>query len=249
MQFNFRIMLVSIVIANTLFGHMASKNALALNQTVQTKSSYLTSKSQQGIIDRFIRYLFPKNRKYTASGGRRRAPVTFGDSCPVKKIPLIALIPGENDASYTVITSQSNPTLWFYAPQANSENFKKEFTLKDEQDNKIESIEYIDSSIPGVIGVRVKENIEQGKYYFWSFNIICNPQKRHKDVRVRGEILKLEGSYSSIASSEERAILYAKDGFWSESLTTLITEVYPNDSQRGLLLINQLLKSVDLGPL
>jgi hypothetical protein len=246
---HFRIMLITTMMLTVGFACMRSKTALALNKFVQDQSTYMTSQSQQGLVNRFISYFFPKNRKYTASGGKRRAPVTFGESCSAEKNPLVALIPGEKDKSYTVITSQNSPTLWFYSTQVDSEDFKKEFTLKDEQENKLRSIDYIKSSIPGVIGVRVNENIEQGKYYFWSFNIICNPKKRDKDIRVRGEILKLEGLQKSISSPEERAIVYAKDGFWSESLTTLITEVYPNDRQRGLLLINQLLESVGLDPL
>ena len=151
-------------------------------------------------------------------------------NCSSGQNPLTAIVPNSN----TGLTTQANPTLFFYVPQTSA---TLELVLRD-QDKEYKQT-YKSSEKAGIVSIPFNQaSLEVGKKYRWSFSIICNPKERSKDKFVEGGIkrIKTEAQLTNklaTASPEERANLYAEAGIWQDSLASLAKLLYsnPNNAQ------------------
>jgi hypothetical protein len=91
-----------------------------------------------------------------------------------------------------------------------------------------------------------------GKDYHWSVSIICNPDDRKRDVRVDAWVQRvnpdaaLQEKLAKVATND-RVLLYADNGLWFDTLTTLADLRCANPKDASLLASwVALLKSVKL---
>jgi hypothetical protein len=89
---------------------------------------------------------------------------------------------------------------------------------------KVDKSGIIEVSIPNK-GDR-KKSLEVKKWYQWSFSVACDPDDRSTDYFVRGFVKRIEPQETlknDLANPDPmaRAIAYAKNGIWYDTLTTL----------------------------
>jgi Domain of Unknown Function (DUF928) len=222
------------------FGSMPAKSApILLSQNVNFKPPDVTA---------------PNNRQ----GATHR-----GSACP-KNLSIIPLIPPSNQG----LTLTESPTFFAYISPAST---AVEFTLqtKDETGTKIHQTTFTVDK-PGIVGVRIpadgdkKKFLEVGKEYQWSFTVICNPEEklgdRSGDYFVEGYVKRIEAEptlKSALANPDPmaRAIAYAKNDIWYETVATLadLLRQAPDDAKLTAewtqLLESQKLDSISQKPL
>jgi hypothetical protein len=155
--------------------------------------------------------------------GGSRAPQER--NCSSGQNPLTALVPNSNIG----LTTQANPTFFFYVPQTSA---TLELVLRD-QDKEYKQT-YKSSQKAGIVSIPFNQApLEVGKNYRWSFSIVCNPKERSKDKFVEGGIKRIKtepqlASKLAAASPQERANLYAEAGIWQDSLASLAESLSSN---------------------
>jgi len=210
----------------------------------QAKSSSVDVRPvRQGNDNPFIWVQRPsaKNDQGSGVGGGK-----FGGSnlCTGTKERLTAIVPMKDEKSILVQTAQTNPTFWFYVPY--TAKLSADFSLRDPKGKPFYKTTLILPRKQGLVGIKLPPgNLLKSGMYQWTFQVICNSQDRAADVYVSGTIEQVKPSSNSIPPSnttaEKRAVLYAKDGLWSETLTTLIKEVRYKQPQVGTELLTKLL--------
>lgn len=148
--------------------------------------------------------------------------------CPVYNSPILltALIPDSNIS----LTLSEYPTLFFYIPHTQAA--KAGFVLRDEQDNELYNITIPIKNNYGIVSVSIPSSttlppLKVGKYYWWSFALILNPSARDEDAVVSGVLkrVQLEPTVErklNNASLRDRPAIYAANGIWHETLTSLV---------------------------
>lgn len=185
---------------------------------------------------------------------RRQAGDKFGGSkCPSDlETTLTALVFGEDDKSFKTPTVVADPTLWFYVPFDSAPALSAEFVLIDKENNKrIYKATYPLTGTPGIVSISLPPILEQlDRDYRWLFIVICDPEDRAADLYVSGKVRRVEPSPSlaapTIATPEERAFIYARNGLWYETITTLIEEFRPLNPEKAALRLTELLESVGI---
>lgn len=146
-------------------------------------------------------------------------------SCPPVDKPLTALIPSQVNH-----TLSGHPTFWFYVPYSAHVPREVEFVLLDEEENELYKTVVPISGTPGIVSFRLPESqppLEIGQQYSWQFSYRCNPRIRAEDDYVAGMVKRVApnaGLMSELEAAKtplERVELYAKNGLWYETLTTL----------------------------
>ncbi|MCT7971854.1 DUF928 domain-containing protein [Laspinema olomoucense] len=146
-------------------------------------------------------------------------------SCPPVDKPLTGLI-----ASQVNYTLSGHPTFWFYVPYPSSLAREVEFVLLDEEETEVYKTVVPISDTPGIVSFRLPENIpalEVGKQYLWQFSYRCNPRIRAEDDYIEGMVQRIAADSTLISQLEaattlmQRVELYAANGLWHETLTTL----------------------------
>lgn len=146
-------------------------------------------------------------------------------SCPPVDKPLTALI-----ASQINRTISAHPTFWFYVPYSSELPREVEFFLLDEEEKELYKTVVHIANTPGIISFRLPESappLEMGKQYLWQFSYRCNPRIRAEDDYVAGMVKRVATNGELMSQLEaaktplERVELYAKNGLWYETLTTL----------------------------
>ncbi|HBL60825.1 MAG TPA: hypothetical protein DDZ80_21015 [Cyanobacteria bacterium UBA8803] len=94
--------------------------------------------------------------------------------------------------------------------------------------------------------------LAQGKPYYWTFALACNPNDRTDDWVVGGWLERSEPSDSlkqqlATATPLEQVSFYAQQGFWYDALTTLMELQHTQPDNPALAATwAQLLNSVGL---
>lgn len=198
--------------------------------------------------------------------GRRRGAAGRGN-CTVNQ-PLTALVPateksvGAGKATYVWgKTIAPHPTFWFYLPDSNSSLRSIEFVLQDEQDNDVYRSPVSIPQKPGIISVRLPSTltplqINQNYHWFLKTTIVTSCDRTEpviaKDV-VEGWVQRVSpnptfASQLKSAPPWQQVMLYAQNGLWYDTLTTL-AQLRLTNPQDGTLKAdwNQLLQSAGLG--
>lgn len=162
------------------------------------------------------------------AGGSRS---TQQKNCSLGQNPLTAVVPNSNIG----LTTQANPTFFFYIPQTSA---TLELVLRDRDKEYKQS--YKSSQKGGIVSIPFNQaSLEVGKEYRWSFSIICNPKERSKDKVVQGGVKRINtepqlASKLATASPQERANLYAEAGIWQDSLANLVQSLSSNPNNAEL---------------
>lgn len=172
-----------------------------------------------------------------------------GGKCPSVKPPLTALVPGDGKNSFLFLTAQERPNFWLYNPY--SSILSAEFLLINRKTKvPVHKETYHLSGKPGIISITLpstSKGIEVGNEYYWSFQVICSKEDRSADVFVDGYVKRVQRTPNPALKKdiapEQKAVLYAKDGLWSDTLTTIIKEVHPQNSQQATSLMKDLFKT------
>jgi hypothetical protein len=162
--------------------------------------------------------------------------------CANIKPPLTALIP-MTDVQKTVLTSQEKPTFWFYVPYTPDLIRSFELTWDGNKENLPKPVE------PGVISVSIPSTaplLEDGKQHrlTLTLRVVCSSGSattKPDVVNFLVQVQKLTPSQKnqlSSATTEQKAILYAQNGFWSDALTvnSELKKKNPNDENWTKLL-------------
>ena len=215
-----------------------------------------------------LSFIQPEAAKKGAPG-RRKGGGSFGggNQCRAVNLRLTALVPGIEEtlsgreetsaaiASLSVrgLTAQGTPTFWFYVPYSSTSTLSAEFVLINEQNKLVHKENYLLTGTPGIVRIRPSSTsiLEVGKDYRWVFSILCDPNDRSADMYVDGWVQRIAPSPNlatqlRTAIPEKRAVLYAKEGLWHETLTTLVEELHPTEPKKATLLMTNLLRSVGL---
>ena len=200
-----------------------------------------------------------EDEEYTGTGV---AAGTYGPGeCPDIQPPLTAFVPGDRGTSFRAKTAKADPTFWFYVPSPSNSQLSAEFKLMLIDDTTKEPVgepildkeyklEPTDEKLTDIFRIQEPTDLEFDKNYYWGFTIICDPNQRDSDLTVDGYITRIQArqefNSSERATKEQKAIFYAKEGLWHETLTTLIEEICLQDNQKAEVLITELLKSDDV---
>jgi Domain of Unknown Function (DUF928) len=184
--------------------------------------------------------------------GDRKAGANHGggNKCHSVTIPVTALVPGKESVAFKASTAQERPTFWLYVPYTSK--LTAEFVMKNEQNQPLYAKPYIINLTgqPGIVGITTPKALEVGKSYRWTFSVICDSQDRSADMYVNGKITVVKPTPNLTPAKnskpEQKAVLYAKDGLWFETLTTIIKDVRRTNPSKAGLFMNNLLQSYEL---
>ena len=166
----------------------------------------------------------------------RQAGTHRGEACP-KDLSTIPLIPKSNDG----LTLGESPTFFAYvSPSAT----QVEFTLQTEDEKGTEVYKTtfkVDK--PGIVEVSIpaigdsQKSLEIGQRYQWSFSVACDDDPSG-NYFVNGIVQRIEPQETlknDLANPDPmaKAIAYAKNGIWYETLATLaqMRRLAPDDSR------------------
>lgn len=128
--------------------------------------------------------------------------------------------------SVGMLTSQAQPTLWFYLPEPLTDSATTEFVIKDSGDQVLYSGQLIgETADSGIVGVPLAVDLAPGAAYHWFLTVDCDSNER---AVVDGWIERRspDSTLSNLltqASPRNRAALYANAGFLQDALTELAT--------------------------
>ena len=191
--------------------------------------------------------------------GRREGAGTRDPFVCVQGNPsqLTALLPETNLG----LTTAEYPRFFWFMPKSKAKF--AEFALfavneqKEEQTPIYKTIFSI-AGTPGVASLGLPANatippLVVGKDYHWSVSLLCKADDRSKDIRVDGWVQRITpeaGLTNQLAkaTSSDRVRLYASNGIWFDTVTTLADQRCANPKDTALLASwAELLKSVQLG--
>lgn len=167
-------------------------------------------------------------------GGRRRGGGSRG-GCAADGVPLTAIAYSTSEIgeelgveveieSVGSLTTQAQPLLWFYMPQAVSDDISAELIVKDETDEvlyrgQIEGR----TNDNGIISVPMAVELAAGSAYHWFLSLECDEADL---VRVDGWIARQNSRPEVMrlfaqAEPRNRAALYANYGYVQDALNEL----------------------------
>jgi hypothetical protein len=173
----------------------------------------------------------------------RQAGTHRGPTCP-PDLSIIPLIP----ESKIGLTLTESPTFFAYISDSSTQ---VEFTLQvDEEGTEVYKTTF-KADKPGIVEVSIpaigdrQNSLKIGQRYQWSFSVACNKDDASEEVSgdasgnyfVKGMLLRIEPQETlknDLANPDPmaRAIAYAKNGIWYETLATLaqMRRLAPDDS-------------------
>lgn len=158
------------------------------------------------------------------------------------------------------LTSEEHPTFWFYIPTIKSSLYRLDFSIYDESGRTKRSIYQAPKELTNQSGLvrfilpNTSQSLNANKLYQWELKVV---QKRgnQEQISVKGWVQKSAVNNQlkdriRQSSPEQKAALYAENGLWYDTFTTLATLHYkkPQDPQISQNWQN-LLDSVELGHL
>ncbi|MEM9274250.1 MAG: DUF928 domain-containing protein [Cyanobacteria bacterium P01_F01_bin.143] len=188
---------------------LGSLSAIAENQnTTEVNSS--TNKTNHGLPN------------YREAGGSRGTCIASGDN-------LIALIP-ENPTNNVNVTASISPKLFFYVPET-TEQKTIEFVLRDQNDQLVHEVFLQTTGQEGIMNIEIPQDISKSldqsdSSYHWYLSMICDEQKRARDLVLEGWIgyVELDNSVKQKlenSSPTEQASFYQQEGIWYDALSVV----------------------------
>ncbi len=160
-------------------------------------------------------------------GGGTRDPQACVQGNPAR---LIALMPQTNLG----LTTHEYPRFFWYMPKTRAKFV--EFALYETNENQEDKVPIYTATFgisgqTGIASLTLPANstippLVVGKDYRWSFALICNPNDRKRDIEVEGWVQRITPDATlagrlARANAADRVTLYADNGLWFDTLTTL----------------------------
>ena len=184
-------------------------------------------------------YGLPSHRR---DGGTRGNCIAGGDN-------LIALIPDKE----INVTASIAPKIFFYVPKT-TEQKTIEFVVRDQQDQLIHEAFLQTTGQAGIMNVEIPQNISNDletsdSKYHWYLSMICDSQKRSRDLVLEGWIgyVELDNSVKQkleSSSPAEQADLYQQQGVWYDALSVVAEDSYqvmnPNATEKWAQMLEEI---------
>ena len=179
-----------------------------------------------------IQFIPPPPPNIGEPDGRSRGAASRGPACQ-RYEHVMALVPSLKTTQNIPwgLTTATHPTLWFYAPQGLAANIPLEFILHDETgQNRYRNVVQTPETPIGVFSLSLPataDALQLGKTYQWSVSIYCDAEVIDTPITMKGHLqrialpARLQNQLDATSDILERAILYAKNGIWYDTLTTL----------------------------
>ncbi|MEQ8754041.1 MAG: DUF928 domain-containing protein [Coleofasciculus sp. G1-WW12-02] len=199
---------------------------------IPTQSQPINSASNTPSLQDMLEFnldLSGRGRPGDRTGGASRSLCGAGKTGE----PLFALIPDTNLG----LTVEEHPTFWFYIPDGANKFHSMKFALWSDQGEKLYETTYrVTNTLPGVISISLPPTtpaLKENQYYNWIFTVYCeDPQRASvstdpKRVRVRGSIQRvpltaeLKQGLNSVVTPRDRAVIFARNGIWFDSITLI----------------------------
>ncbi|XHX79843.1 MAG: DUF928 domain-containing protein [Stenomitos frigidus ULC029] len=173
-------------------------------------------------------------------GGGTRNPLVCIQGSPSQ---LIALLPATNLG----LTTAAYPRFFWFMPKSKAK--LAEFTLfeVDAQGEDRAPLYKTTFSIDGTAGVAslsLPSNatlppLAVGKDYRWSVSLVCSVSDRSRDITVDGWVQRVAikadlAKQLATAKPSDRVRLYASNGIWFDTVTTLADQRYTNPKDAAL---------------
>jgi hypothetical protein len=152
-----------------------------------------------------------------------------GDSVVLK--PLVALVPIQNTATTPIVlakTAEAYPTFRFYLPHRAP--FTAKFVLQDQEGNSLYQSDVDLSADTNILSLNLPETVAplaMGKQYQWFLKLYCQsiaPPEAYVNGWIQREAIPSDlTARLNTASPQQQVQLYAKRGFWHESLDIAAT--------------------------
>jgi len=165
-------------------------------------------------------------------GAGTRGPCLIGGEHAVSLLPVVP-------ESQLGSTLDGYPTFFWHLPQSKA-SFAR-FVLYDRyRGQELYRTELSVAGAPGVASFRLpndgsvkipKAGLETGKTYYWTVTLVCmnpvDPGDRSGDLRIQGFVQRVaspQGFQDKLRRATERDLpgIYASQGIWHETLTSLI---------------------------
>ncbi|MGD1897510.1 MAG: DUF928 domain-containing protein [Phormidesmis sp.] len=247
-----------------------AETSIAQTTAIQTTAIQTTVAQTTASPNEPIQFSPPPLPDRGRPGGRSSGGASRGSCDTPNQLPLTALVPvtpsatanslSETDLATATtesvfsLTSQANPTFWFYVPYTLSET-PIEFVLQDEQNNTLYQTRFTGNSESGIVSIALPEEatqLETNTLYHWYFMAFCDD---NNPAFVEGwtERTSLEPALSAEleqyrSDPRAQAALYAQNGIWQEAITLLGQQYYAERENANTLEDwNNLLESAALG--
>lgn len=188
---------------------------------------------------------FPRNGAPIGrrQGGARRT----GTQCPDLKMPITALVPGEETAdeskSFLAYTVSEYPTFWVYVPQLPTNLRTGEFVFQDELGKDIYRTPLTLPEKSGAIGISLPQSpeyaLKTNNKYQWYFKVYCGDRQNTSEYfSVKAGVQRvaltsqLESQLKAAKPREYNA--YAVNYIWQDAVTNLADMRQSNSSDRTL---------------
>ncbi|MBE9037116.1 DUF928 domain-containing protein [aff. Roholtiella sp. LEGE 12411] len=183
-----------------------------------------------------VRFAPPPPPPGPPPGGRPTGGASRGGSlsmCPTVKTQLTALVPFTEEPAKVKnvwgLTTVERPSWLFYVPYTKDSAYPAEFVLQDQESNSIYQKAIALPGRSGVIRVSLPADapaLEVGKQYRWFFSVYCDQQKESPPIYIEGVIQRVNLKQTTVqeldkAEPFKRFVIYAQNGIWYETLTTL----------------------------
>ncbi|MGB3294141.1 MAG: DUF928 domain-containing protein [Phormidesmis sp.] len=123
-----------------------------------------------------------------------------------------------------MLTTQIQPTLWFYLPEPLTDGATTEFVMKDGGDQLLYSGQLTGTTDnSGIVGVPVPISLEPEAAYHWFLTVDCDENERAViDGWIERQLPDLAlSNLLAQANPRNRAALYANAGFLQDALSEL----------------------------
>ena len=182
----------------------------------------------------------------------REGGISRGSSCGSEgqAVEVTALLPKTNEAELSKkaeieveSTVAARPTFLIHVPQTSAKN--AEFMMRKKISDQEEEIVYEQvvalPETPGIVSISLPADqaaLEVDQLYNWTFQVVCDPTDRNKDLTVQGAVKRIELD-SSLANQlqnaepRDRPAIYAEAEIWTDALSTLadLRKANPNNQQ------------------
>lgn len=183
------------------------------------------------------------------TGGGTRGRLKCAQDADNPQPPLTPLMPLEApnlnpNVNSLGLTVSEHPEFFVYIPQTSAT--EAQFTLMDQENNKVYQTNLPLSEEPGIVSVSLPEDLpplEVGKNYNWFFTVLCDPEDQSQNLVVGGWTQRRELEADLAAKLEkasrpgDRSFIYAQNGIWHDSLSILAEEI--RNSNRNTLAMVQ----------
>ncbi|KST64454.1 DUF928 domain-containing protein [Mastigocoleus testarum] len=169
--------------------------------------------------------------------------------------PVVPVTKGtENTELRWGITTKTHPTFWFYIPHHIESVKSAKFSLRNRNNKTIYESNIKLTDAPGIISFSLPANapnleINQWYQYYLFIDRLCKPKIRLQKDFAQGWVKReaitsqLQAQLNENISAQQKAILYAQNGIWYETINTLAT--LNNTNAQNYIWV-QLLQSVGL---